>query len=706
MKQLALNLINYQQDVTLDKDCQILYYKGQESLEEELDTFINKMYYEDEISLDIETLSKDNLEDIKSKKKKKGSNKALSIFSGDIRCIQICLRSTLEVLIFDLGENIPERRKFLHEKLEETGFLKALKDCLKNPNQKVIGHNIKFDFNFLMYKLNIKEFRGVLDTLIMSQLLYGGLQMYSHSLKQCLERELKESIDKKEQASDWGMSLTKNQLIYAAKDTKTLFALKDVLMEKIKKENITSVLDYEMKALPAFCQMEVYGMPADINKIDEAIFQYEKGLYELTEPFRKTFPNTSLTTDPKKLKDILNKGLNINLESTSDDYLYVYTNIPEIKALSLARTIKRILDYLKGMKNSYVHGHIRGQYKQVASSGFGRTSCGKGDKESSVKAVNLQNPQNDGNLDKEIKKIPAPTIRECFRVTSGRKLIICDLPQAHDRIAAQVSQDKTLLKGYNDNLDNHSYTAHELAKIKGYDGSVWTPENIHHWAKVDKSHPNHAEALKTRNVSKNAHYGSLNGQGKRRLQQTAYIGGIDMTLEQAGQFIEAWNKRYRQLAKFKNYLFKFANNKRLLEQFTYTTKAGKELHYIKFRNTNKCLSDRFAYILKDYNKYQDDYTAKPSDVCAFTWMSTEADVMKYAMGVVVEEFWKHPEWEAHLCNLQHDELNCECKEEYAVEVATCVDNAMQAGMKLFISSIPVTEGDPPEEMIGDSWADK
>lgn len=706
MKQLSFGLINEQKEVKLNEDLQILYYRGEENKKERLKNFIEKMYQEDEISLDIETLNKDNLEDVQKKGTKKISDKGLSLFSGDIRCIQICLRSNLDVLIFDLGENISEKREELHQELESSGFLSALKDCLSNPEQKVIGHNIKFDFNFLIYKLGIKETRGVLDTMIISQLLYGGLQMYSHGLKQCLERELNEVIDKSKQLSDWGMSLTESQLIYGANDTKKLFALKDALMAKAEKENILDVVDYEMKALPGFCQMEVYGMPADMDKIDKAIFEYEKGLERLTEPFRKTFPNTSLTAYPNKLKKILNDGLKINLESTSDDDLYPYAYLPEIKALSLSRTIKRILDYLKAMKKSYVHGHIRGQYTQVASSGFGRTSCGKGDKESSVKAVNLQNPQNDGNLDKEIKDIPSPTIRECFRVSEGKKLIICDLPQAHDRIAAEVSQDKTLLKGYNENLDNHSYTAHELAKIQGYDAKEWSPENIHYWAKVDKKHPNHNEALKTRNVSKNAHYGSLNGQGKRRLQQTAFIGGIDMSLDQAGKFIQAWNKRYKELSKFKNYLFKLANNKRLLKTFKYETKTGKTLYYVKFKNTSKSLSNRFAYILKDYNKYEDKYTAKPSDVCAFSWMSSEADVMKYAIGLVVEEFWQHPEWEAHLCNLQHDELNCECNEKYAVEVATCVDNAMQAGMRLFISSLPVTEGDPPEKMIGESWADK
>jgi hypothetical protein len=101
---------------------------------------------------------------------------------------------------------------------------------------------------------------------------------------------------------------------------------------------------------------------------------------------------------------------------------------------------------------------------------------------------------------------------------------------------------------------------------------------------------------------------------------------------------------------------------------------------------------------------------------------SEANALKMAAAFCVEEFDKHDaeylaqignpppaeNWAAYIFNVVHDELDAECAEAYRVDVARCVHEAMQRGMRLAgIVDLPTcAPDDTPDKLIVKSWADK
>ena len=65
-------------------------------------------------------------------------------------------------------------------------------------------------------------------------------------------------------------------------------------------------------------------------------------------------------------------------------------------------------------------------------------------------------------------------------------------------------------------------------------------------------------------------------------------------------------------------------------------------------------------------------------------------------------------WAAYIFNIVHDELDAECAEAYRLDVARCIHESMQRGMRLAgIVDLPTcAPDDTPEKLIVKSWADK
>ena len=85
------------------------------------------------------------------------------------------------------------------------------------------------------------------DTMVMSQVFYTGTRAalnsnFSHSLQAVVKRELKLEIDKEHQKSNWGaMALTREQIVYAARDAHVMPKLAETLMRKIEKAGLLKV---------------------------------------------------------------------------------------------------------------------------------------------------------------------------------------------------------------------------------------------------------------------------------------------------------------------------------------------------------------------------------------------------------------------------------------------------------------------------------
>lgn len=622
-------------------------------------------------ALDIETFGEDKYDGLLPRK-------------GCIRLIQVTLPNN-KTLIVDLGSFFDDR---IFRWAEVCLIVKSILDAVENPNQAVIGHNIKFDLLWLKTKYGT-EAKNVRDTMLLSLLYWHGIKVYEHNLGALADRVLGEKVDKTLQKSNWGDPLTIDQLNYAAKDTVATLAIYKKLSRMCLEAGIKDSCLIECGAIPAFVDMEANGFPINKAKCKAALDAYMSAQKTEEAVFNTYLPCKITASSPTLVAQFQDK-LGITLISTADNELQSSQDHEAITALCNYRSLKKGVDYLKSLVGSESEDHVFTSFRQLTSTSFGRsTSARLADRT----GVNLQNCPKDFK-DPALLKHNLPSIRACFGVPEGRSLIISDLSAAHARIAAQATQDDVLLKVFLEDMDAHSIIAADLAQEEKL-GESWKPENIAKWRK-DKTNANYKKANTFRDAAKNCLYGGLNVQGKATLQATVAKIGIQMSLEACEVAIKGFRKLYPGI---------YAYQKRI------HTEANKQLHKFGLAcdfGSHYGLSGRRTFLAKWENKFRPgSYEVKISDVCSFTWMSTEADIMKIAIAEVHEKFLNNPHWEARLCNLCHDELNAECNSTYELEVATVVCEAMDKAMAIYIKDLPVNEANAtPVAAIARSWADK
>jgi DNA polymerase I-like protein with 3'-5' exonuclease and polymerase domains len=312
----------------------------------------------------------------------------------------------------------------------------------------IVGHNLLFDLSFLT-RLGLVpgECR---DTMLMSQVIYAGdRSARSHKLADCVTRELKETVSKEEQTSDWSGDLTPAQLAYAAKDAEIVRRLHDALAEIIDGYDLTRAVAIEHAALPALAWMSGAGVGFNREKWNLLAADAKAEAERLTEELHRNAPATprgALFDDgwnwdsPKHVAAALNAA-GCPVGNTDDDTLAAI-DIPLAGLLRDHRAAKkRATTYgVKWIKGSYADGRVYAGWRQLGADS-GRMSCS---------APNLQNLPRD------------PRYRQCFTAPEGRMLVKADYSQIELRIAAKIADESAMKAAYVRGDDLHTLTARRL----------------------------------------------------------------------------------------------------------------------------------------------------------------------------------------------------------------------------------------------------
>jgi len=183
----------------------------------------------------------------------------LDVHKNDI--LLVIIGNKQHQIVIDLRDKDIER--------ETTIFLDAIK------NRQIIGHNIKFDYKFILKKLGV-NFTQLYDTMIAEQRIYQGLGMtdknpigYSFSLLATTTRRLPNAaltIDKSTRSRFIGANkedfiYVNKDITYSAKDVEDLIDIKDLQDIDIKKAN-QNLLIYgiEMPLIRPVAQAEIKGI--------------------------------------------------------------------------------------------------------------------------------------------------------------------------------------------------------------------------------------------------------------------------------------------------------------------------------------------------------------------------------------------------------------------------------------------------------------
>lgn len=142
-----------------------------------------------------------------------------------------------------------------------------LKAVLADPDRVKIYHFARFDLAAIKYYLGVVA-APVFCTKIASKMTRTYTDR--HGLKNLVEELLGESISKQQQSSDWGApELNDAQREYAASDVRYLHALREILIERLKREDRLDLAQACYDFLPARARLDIAGWA------DKDIFSHE-----------------------------------------------------------------------------------------------------------------------------------------------------------------------------------------------------------------------------------------------------------------------------------------------------------------------------------------------------------------------------------------------------------------------------------------------
>lgn len=256
-----------------------------------------------------------------------------------------------------------------------------------------------------------------------------------------------------------------------------------------------------------------------------------------------------------------------------------------------------------------------------------------------------------------MQQIPRDSrMRDLFTASPGCNLIVADYSQIELVIAAQITQDTTLLEAYKTGIDVHKLTASKLLN-----------KPIEEVSKSD------------RQLAKAVNFGLVYGMGAKKLviyAETSY--GVSMSLEEAERFrytylndlypgVQAWHKRSSEELNF--YICPPAVTLMGRNRLFRHPILGQAQNGVGFS----------AYV-----NAQDQ--------------GTGADIVKLALMLLDKTIDKS---QAYPVLQVHDEIVVEATEEYTEQAKILLDQAMVYAGKLLIKDIPVAV----EVGVGKTWAE-
>ena len=536
-----------------------------------------------------------------------------------------------------------------------------------------IAHNAVFDLGWCQ-EYGWEPSGIVHCTMIMNRLVSNGKKTkFGNKLAEVCEKWLGVQLDKTEQTSDWGGTLTRSQLEYAAEDAAVLLWLHKKLSAEIKRLHLESALAVECKALFALAQMQRVGVPwsklgletarknyqYDMEKAKaDFILQFDEALpeghklprdedgsfnlrakksgtkqksqklidrygvfkpagFNIGSPAQLLEKFTALMGkapyDEKNKRKSVSKGA---LQKYSADYPCITTYLEWKRLTKREQMVGSMLEKMDD------DGFIRAGYMQCGAETLRMTSMGP----------NMQQIPRDEDF------------RACAKAPKGWVFLDADYSQAELRLAAKVSQDQTMIDSYIEGKDLHDLTAEAIGC--------------------------------SRQVAKSANFGLLYGSGANGLRNYAVGMGVQLSLDEATEVRSKWLKTFNGIAKWQQALSDLADS----------TNDG-TLAFTRIPVTNA-----IRYLPDEMNKL----TVRANTPV----QGAGAAMLKIALG----NLWRHLKeykGKVSLAACIHDEILLLCREEIAERFSKILQREMEFAGRIFMEEVPCIA----EVKIGRTWAE-
>lgn len=417
--------------------------------------------------------------------------------------------------------------------------LSIIKELLKRRDVVLVGHNIKFDLNWLRLKLKIRPRVKLFDTMFAYYLLNENAKvktLEALAAKYTTMGDYKKGLDRGD-IKRWAKD---DVLIYNGMDADAGRRLFDVFVPKLKKQGLLPLMTTAMEVLPVISKMEVDGVYLDQkwarNSQREMFARMVENRQEINDLAKMRIDPDS----PKSMSYLLYTKMRMPIEfltkkgAPSTGKEAVKRALEHVKPGSKNEKILRAIQQEKRdakLLSTYyqpiegwlafdarVHTHYRFG-KQEDDKGFGGTVTGR----LSSDDPNLQN-------------IPIDSVvRGMFAATPGWLFFDGDYSQLELRVAAFLSKEPLLIQAFEEGLDVHTLVMSDLLDIPYDDLS---------------NRLNSDEQLKVMRVAiKRVNFGILYGIAAKRLQKILWLDlGVTWSVEKCKQLINQWLGKYKRVA--------------------------------------------------------------------------------------------------------------------------------------------------------------
>lgn len=397
------------------------------------------------------------------------------------------------------------------------GFLKELLNCLNNKNLTVIGHNIKFDINFLRFSR--RRFGGdpwdkikckIWDTMIGLHIINENLPEYK--LKVIGEQINKGMADESKELDQELRSrkLKKSEMWKLSIDLVAKYAIKDVEITKMlyfkeaefykKHPKLKEVAFREMEFIKILSDLEVKGLKIDTETLNHLMDYTNENINKIVKEIRNTINQPDLNPNsPIQLQKLF------GLKSVSEKVLLSKKDIKGIEEILKYRAWKKVMtSYYEVFVNNKdsddcLHTNL------IPMAATGRLRCSKPNLQALPKTDKLH----------RVREVFIPHDKDYV-------FIFADYSQAEMRLATHYAKEENMAKVINSGGDIHTETARELFSI---------PKS----QEVPK---------KQRTIAKRINFGILYGMGPKALAET-----LEISIEEAIEHLNLYRFKFPGFAK-------------------------------------------------------------------------------------------------------------------------------------------------------------
>jgi DNA polymerase-1 len=352
------------------------------------------------------------------------------------------------------------------DQLPRTEVLEKLRPFLENPDQKKVGHHLKYDAHILArYGISLQgmAFDSMLESYVLNSVATR------HDMDSVARHYLgRETIHYEDVAGKGAKQLTFNQIDletaapYAAEDADVTLQLHEALWSKLSEiETLRDIyLDIEQPLVAVLLDMEETGVLLDRRMLATQSGELANRMVELEKQAHELAGGPFNLGSPKQLQQILFEKLELPVirktpkgqPSTAEDVLVELADdydLPRviIEYRSVSKLKSTYTDKLP-LQIAESTGRVHTSYHQAVAA-TGRLS----------------------STDPNLQNIPIRTpegrrIRQAFIAPDGHVLMAADYSQIELRIMAHLSGDKGLLKAFAAEQDVHRATAAEVFEVE------------------------------------------------------------------------------------------------------------------------------------------------------------------------------------------------------------------------------------------------